>query len=157
MLLHPIEAERGMCSYVEEETGPGGDSPTTFLLCPRVKLQVPRLPPDFLAGFEASVNLVRLSLKPHTWPLCSVVENPESARDEQKIKPIESISVSSVHFSLNLPQASQFLGMTKSRLALHLGSGGGWMERANEQSSSLYVESPPVICSATLSVAGRES
>jgi hypothetical protein len=42
------------------------------------------------------------------------------APNEQKIKPIESISVSSVHFSLNLPQASQFLGMTKGRAALAL-------------------------------------
>jgi hypothetical protein len=52
-----------MCSYVEEETGPGGDSPTTFLLCPRVKLQVPRLPPDFQPGLVASEKLLRLSLK----------------------------------------------------------------------------------------------
>jgi hypothetical protein len=41
------------------------------------------------------------------------VGNPEFAPNEQKIEPIESISVSSVHFSLNLPQANQFLGMTK--------------------------------------------
>jgi hypothetical protein len=49
--------------------------------------------------------------------------------NEQKIKPIESISISSVHFSLNLPQASQFLGMTKGRAVAHLGMvGGGWTE-----------------------------
>jgi hypothetical protein len=35
-----------------------------------------------------------------------------SGRDEQKIKPIESISIFSVHFTLNLPQASRLLGMT---------------------------------------------
>ena len=29
-------------------------------LVPKVKLQVPPLPPDFLAGSVASVNLVRL-------------------------------------------------------------------------------------------------
>jgi hypothetical protein len=27
------------------------------------KLQIPQLPPDFLSGFEASVNLMRLSSK----------------------------------------------------------------------------------------------
>jgi hypothetical protein len=35
------------------------------------------------------------------------------APNEQKIKPMESISISGVHFPLNLPQASQLLGMTK--------------------------------------------
>jgi hypothetical protein len=30
----------------------------------------------------------------------------------KKIKPIESISISTVHFTLNLPQASRLLGMT---------------------------------------------
>src|ERR1700683_4333399 len=35
------------------------------------------------------------------------------APNEQKIKPIESISIFSVHFTLNLPQASRLLGMTK--------------------------------------------
>jgi hypothetical protein len=35
------------------------------------------------------------------------------APNEQKIKPIESISIFSVHFTLNLPQASQLLGMNK--------------------------------------------
>jgi hypothetical protein len=35
-----------------------------------------------------------------------------TAPNEQKIKPIESISICSVHFTLNLPQASQLLGMT---------------------------------------------
>jgi hypothetical protein len=39
------------------------------------------------------------------------------AHNEQKIKPIESISISGVHFTLNLPQASQLLGMTKGRAA----------------------------------------
>jgi hypothetical protein len=40
------------------------------------------------------------------------------APNEQKIKPTESISISSVHFTLNLPQASWLLGMTKGRVAL---------------------------------------
>jgi hypothetical protein len=40
-----------------------------------------------------------------------------AALNEQKIKPIESISISSVHFTLNLPQASQLLGMTNLRAA----------------------------------------
>jgi hypothetical protein len=31
----------------------------------------------------------------------------------KKIKPIESISICSVHFTLNLPQASRLLGMTR--------------------------------------------
>jgi hypothetical protein len=38
--------------------------------------------------------------------------------NEQKINPIESISISSVHFTLNLPQASRLLGMTKGGVAL---------------------------------------
>jgi hypothetical protein len=42
------------------------------------------------------------------------------APNEQKIKPIESISIFSVHFTLNLPQASQLLGMTKWRAATYL-------------------------------------
>jgi hypothetical protein len=38
------------------------------------------------------------------------------APNEQKINLIESISISSVHFTLNLPQASRLLlGMTKER------------------------------------------
>jgi hypothetical protein len=50
--------------------------------------------------------------------------------NEQKIKPIESSSVSSVHFSLNLPQASQFLGMTKGRVVTFIkGRLIGWTER----------------------------
>jgi hypothetical protein len=51
----------------------------------------------------------------------SVVGNPEFAPNEQKIKPIESKSIFSVHFTLNLPQASQFLGMTKFRWVAYLG------------------------------------
>jgi hypothetical protein len=39
-----------------------------------------------------------------------------AAPNEQKIKPIESISIFSIHFTLNLPQASRLLGMTKVRL-----------------------------------------
>ena len=37
------------------------------------------------------------------------------APNEQKIKLTESISISSVHFTLNLPQASRLLGMTTGR------------------------------------------
>ena len=40
--------------------------------------------------------------------------------NEQKIKPIESISIFSVHFTLNLPQESQLLGMTKGAPVLHV-------------------------------------
>ena len=36
----------------------------------------------------------------------------------KKIKPVESVSISGVHLTLNLPQASRLLGMTKGRLAL---------------------------------------
>jgi hypothetical protein len=46
------------------------------------ELQVPRLPPDFLSGLVASVNLVRLSLKKAAYVAvdwCSVVGNPEFA------------------------------------------------------------------------------
>jgi hypothetical protein len=72
--------------------------------------------PDFLSGFVVSVNIMRLSLRKAAYVIVDengVVGNPEFAPNEQKIKPIESISISSVHFSLNLPQASQFLGMTQ--------------------------------------------
>jgi hypothetical protein len=70
------------------------------------------------------------------------VGNPESAPNEQKIKPIESISISSVHFSLNLPQASQFLGMTNQRAAAHLGMvGGGWTE--SKKSHAPWLLFPP--------------
>ncbi len=50
------------------------------------ELQVPRLPPDFLSGFVISVNLVRLSLKKAAYVAvdeCSVVGNPEYARDDK--------------------------------------------------------------------------
>jgi hypothetical protein len=40
------------------------------------------------------------------------------APNEQKINPTESISISSVHFTLNLLQASQLLGMTKERVTV---------------------------------------
>jgi hypothetical protein len=49
-------------------------------------LQVPRLPPDFLSGFVIPVNLVRLSLKKAAYVAvgeCSVVGNPEYARDDK--------------------------------------------------------------------------
>jgi hypothetical protein len=67
------------------------------------------------------MNGMRLSLEKAAYVVVyesSVVGNPEFAPNEQKIKPIESISIFSVHFTLNLPQASQFLGMTKGRVAL---------------------------------------
>jgi hypothetical protein len=97
------------------------------------ELQVPRLPPDFLSGFVVSIDLMRLSSLKAAYVAVdsrSVVGNPEFAPNEQKIKPIESVSVSSVHFSLNLPQASQFLGMTKGRVAAQLSSRYRRMERA---------------------------
>jgi hypothetical protein len=40
------------------------------------------------------------------------IEKVTSSPNEQKIKSIESISIFSVHFTLNLPQASRLLGMT---------------------------------------------
>jgi hypothetical protein len=57
---------------------------------------------------------------------CEAEENRRSlgfAPNEQKINPIESISISSVHFTLNLPQASRLLGMTKGRVATPFGFG----------------------------------
>jgi hypothetical protein len=75
----------------------------------------------FLSGLVVSIDLMRLSLLKAAYVAVDescVVGNPEFAPNEQKIKPIESISISSVHFSLNLPQASQFLGMTRGRAAL---------------------------------------
>ena len=51
-----------------------------------MELQVPRLPPEFLSGLVASVNLVRLSLKKAAYvvvlEIC-VVGNPEFARDDK--------------------------------------------------------------------------
>jgi hypothetical protein len=84
----------------------------------------------------ASVNLVRLSLKKAAYVAvdwCSVVGNPEFAPNEQKIKPIESISIFSVHFTLNLPQASQFLGMTKCGVVTFIRSRRtGWTEKKQQ-------------------------
>jgi hypothetical protein len=51
-----------------------------------VKLQIPRLPPDFLSSLVASVNLMRLSLEKAAYVVVdegSVVGNPESARDDK--------------------------------------------------------------------------
>jgi hypothetical protein len=48
--------------------------------------QVPRLPPGFLSGLAASANLVRLSSKKAAYVAvdwCSVVGNPEFARDDK--------------------------------------------------------------------------
>ena len=55
--------------------------------CPKVKLQVPRLPPDFLSGLVAAVNLMRLSSKKAAYVVVyesSVVGNPEFARDDKR-------------------------------------------------------------------------
>ena len=49
--------------------------------------QVPRLPPDFLSGLVASVNLMRLSLLKAAYVVVlesSVVGSPEFARDDKK-------------------------------------------------------------------------
>ena len=51
------------------------------------ELQIPRLPPDFLSGLVASVELVRLSLKKAAYVVVyesSVVGNPEFARDDKE-------------------------------------------------------------------------
>jgi hypothetical protein len=40
------------------------------------------------------------------------------APNEQKINPTESISISSVHFTLKVPQACRLLPMTKERAML---------------------------------------
>jgi hypothetical protein len=56
------------------------------LLRPRGAQQVPRLPPDFLWDFVVSVKLMRLSLKKAAYfavDECSVVGNPEFARDDK--------------------------------------------------------------------------
>jgi hypothetical protein len=50
------------------------------------KLQIPRLPPDFLSGSVASFNPVRLSFKKAAYVAvdeCCVVGNPEFARDDK--------------------------------------------------------------------------
>jgi hypothetical protein len=51
-----------------------------------VKLQIPRLPPDFLSGLVVSVKLMRLSLKNAAYVVVlesSVIGNPEFARDDK--------------------------------------------------------------------------
>ena len=97
------------------------------------ELQIPRLPPDFLSGLVVSVDFMRLSSMKAAYVVVdesSVVGNPEFAPNEQKIKPVESISISSVHLTLNLPQASRLLGMTKGRAALASAAvTEGWTER----------------------------
>ena len=48
--------------------------------------QVPRLPPDFLSSLVVSVDLMRLSFKKAAYVAvdkCSVVGNPEFARDDK--------------------------------------------------------------------------
>jgi hypothetical protein len=50
------------------------------------KLQVPRLPPDFLSALVVSVNLMRLSSEKAAYVVVfesSVVGNPEFARDDK--------------------------------------------------------------------------
>jgi hypothetical protein len=50
------------------------------------RLQIPRLPPDFLSSFVAPVNVMRLSSKKATYVVVderSVVGNPEFARDDK--------------------------------------------------------------------------
>jgi hypothetical protein len=67
----------------------------------------------------------------------SVVGNPEFAPNEQKTKPIESISICSVHSTLNLPKASRLLGMTKGSAALtSTAVAEGWRER---RSSAIFI------------------
>jgi hypothetical protein len=50
------------------------------------KLQIPRLPPDFLSGLVASANLMRLSLEKAANVVVfesTVAGNPEFARDDK--------------------------------------------------------------------------
>jgi uncharacterized NAD-dependent epimerase/dehydratase family protein len=50
------------------------------------KLQVPRLPPDFLSGLVGSMDFMRLSSKKAAYVVVgesSVVGNPEYARDDK--------------------------------------------------------------------------
>ena len=53
------------------------------------KLQIPRLPPDFLSGLVTSLSLVRLSFRESRirvrW-LVQRVGNPEFARDDSSIQ-----------------------------------------------------------------------
>jgi hypothetical protein len=81
----PSEAE-GSAVYVHGETEPAGDSPTAHSLSPKVKLQIPRLPPDFLSALVVPVNLMRLSSEKAAYVVVfesSVVGNPEFARDDK--------------------------------------------------------------------------
>jgi hypothetical protein len=74
----------------------------------------PRIQGDFAVSFLSQLAIGKLA-----------------APNEQKNKPIESISISSVHFTLNLPQASQLLGMTNCRAALTSAAvAGEWTEHA---------------------------
>jgi hypothetical protein len=71
-------------------------------------------------------------------PFCEKSERVTTSPNEQEIKPTESISIFSVHFTLNLPQASRLLGMTKRRGSLRgrdrcqgpVRSSGRWRRRS---------------------------
>jgi hypothetical protein len=67
-----------------------------------------------------------------------LVLNPKRNRrpNEQKIKPTESTSISSVHFTLNLPQASRLLEMT-IRLKLRFSISPGTRNPAIKQNCHL--------------------
>src|SRR5271168_2351564 len=93
----PSEAE-GPAVYVNGETEPGGDSPIAHLLSPKVRLQIPRLPPHFLSILVVSVNLMRLSSEKAAYV---------------------------VVFESSVVGIRSSLGMTNSRAAGHLGMGEG--------------------------------
>src|ERR1700730_11805218 len=84
--------------------------------------------------------------------------NRESpAPNEQEIKPTESISIFSVHFTLNLPQASRLLGMTKRR-GLLKGKGPLPRDRAVVgRRGRLFHRQPPFPATATVFVRKQKS
>jgi hypothetical protein len=90
------------------------------------KQQVHYATPDFLRRLVASANFMRFSLQKTAHAALSSAAWQEirvrSGRDDNSFAtltfPIDNLRV--VHSILNLPQASQTLGMTKGRVALSL-------------------------------------
>src|SRR5271168_1238108 len=84
-LCHP-ERRRGICSLRSWRNRAWRRFTHRTFAVPEVKLQVPRLSPDFLSALVVSVNLMRLSSEKAAYVVVfesSVVGNPEFARDDK--------------------------------------------------------------------------
>ena len=83
----------------------------------RVKLQVPRLPPDFLSGLVVSVNVMRLSSKKAAYVVVfeTGVVGPESAPNDV-VGSLPKFSAAPT----SLPRQAEADGMTSLRLVPNL-------------------------------------